>query len=788
MLNSIPLIHSHRILYILAVLLTAMWSSKSLATNKVVDIAVITDGPSLHTDMIKATLREELQSLAGSAIKVSYPSQLQTNGDWSVGTVQKALDKAIANPSTDIVVMMGVIGSSLTAKLNPKVPVLAPFIIDRELQQFPITAKGTSGVKNLHYLSIKRNIRSEILQFQKATESKHMALLAEPRVLSAIPAAQQTLDQLAKNLGFKFSVVSTNPSASETLAAIPNDTDAVFVLPLMTYNPSELQQLIDGLNNRRLPSYGTTGRSLVEQGMLMGAALVPPPERIARQLAIDISDIIRGRDAGNLPVAFDSDNQLVVNLETARKINYSPPFEVLFEAELLHEENQIGRQLTLDRTVQEALERNLELALANQRLLSSGQSTRIAKSSLLPQLTLGANSQAFDRDLVGTGATRSTSAGLTLSQVLYSESAHSNYTVAKHLEGSQSADLDRVRLDIIQLAARAYLNVLVAKTQVKIQRENLQVTRSNLERAQFRYKVGATDRSEVHRFETTLGGNRQDVSNAEAAYRQSRNQLNQILQQPIESPFQTQEPGLTDPRLFGDERLGSFITNPNKAKIFHGFLVQESLNNSPELESIRQQIAAQERTLLATKRVRYIPDVSLTGNVDKVVDDHGAKISTPHDEDWSVNVQFTLPLYAGSRLDADRQQAEIELRRLRLQQQQITDQVETSVRTSVHQTGASKINIRFAKDAADAAVKTLALVTDAYTRGTASYIDLIDAQNAALVAQLSSANAVYQFLLDLMDVQRAIGFFDFFVEPQDKEAWFQRLDAYASSQQQGISP
>ena len=64
---------------------------------------------------------------------------------------------------------------------------------------------------------------------------------------------------------------------------------------------------------------------------------------------------------------------------------------------------------------------------------------------------------------------------------------------------------------------------------------------------------------------------------------------------------------------------------------------------------------------------------------------------------------------------------------------------------------------------------------------------LIDAQNAALVAQLSSANASYQFLLDLMEVQRAIGFFDFFVDPAEKEAWFQRLDAFATEYLQGSS-
>ena len=41
--------------------------------------------------------------------------------------------------------------------------------------------------------------------------------------------------------------------------------------------------------------------------------------------------------------------------------------------------------------------------------------------------------------------------------------------------------------------------------------------------------------------------------------------------------------------------------------------------------------------------------------------------------------------------------------------------------------------------------------------GVLSIIDLLDAQSAALVAEQSAANATYQFLLDLMEAERAIG-------------------------------
>jgi outer membrane protein TolC len=87
-------------------------------------------------------------------------------------------------------------------------------------------------------------------------------------------------------------------------------------------------------------------------------------------------------------------------------------------------------------------------------------------------------------------------------------------------------------------------------------------------------------------------------------------------------------------------------------------------------------------------------------------------------------------------------------------------------------------SIQLSRDASDAADRNLKLVTDSYARGIKSIIDLLDAQNLALEADQRAANAVHNFLIDLMNVQRAIGRFDFSLTPEEREAWFQRLDEY----------
>jgi hypothetical protein len=69
-------------------------------------------------------------------------------------------------------------------------------------------------------------------------------------------------------------------------------------------------------------------------------------------------------------------------------------------------------------------------------------------------------------------------------------------------------------------------------------------------------------------------------------------------------------------------------------------------------------------------------------------------------------------------------------------------------------------------------------VTDQYGRGLVSIVDLLDAQNSSLRADQDAENAVYNFLIDWMDVERAFGRFDFLMTPEQREEYFQRLKEF----------
>jgi outer membrane protein TolC len=155
-------------------------------------------------------------------------------------------------------------------------------------------------------------------------------------------------------------------------------------------------------------------------------------------------------------------------------------------------------------------------------------------------------------------------------------------------------------------------------------------------------------------------------------------------------------------------------------------------------------------------------------------------ISLPQadDTDWQVALQLSFPLYSGGEKQARLRREHFSLQALRLRRQAVSEQIRERIRLALFEAQKSYPAIRLSQEAARAAEKNLELVSDAYSRGVVSIIELLDAQNAALVAREVAANAVHDFLADLMQVNRAVGSFSLFLGPPARDRWFERVERF----------
>jgi outer membrane protein TolC len=286
----------------------------------------------------------------------------------------------------------------------------------------------------------------------------------------------------------------------------------------------------------------------------------------------------------------------------------------------------------------------------------------------------------------------------------------------------------------------------------------------------------------VFRWQSEVANAQRIAVDAQAQVRVVEIALNALLHQPLEESVTTVEVGLEEPTLIASQqRLYDIIDNPAHFQVLRDFVVEEGLVSVPELRQLNALIKAQDRTLTSARRAYWQPSVNLRLDRTETFDRGGVlgpPLSGVDDTETTLSLQLSLPLYSGGARSAEKTQASEELMALRLQHRSVAERVEQRIRAALFKTRSARTAIRLSREAAGAARSNLDVVRDAYSRGTVSILDLLDAQNAAFIAELRAATSVYDFVSQLMEVERAAARFDFFLTPQDQANWFTRLEGY----------
>jgi outer membrane protein TolC len=512
---------------------------------------------------------------------------------------------------------------------------------------------------------------------------------------------------------------------------------------------------------------------------------------------VNVHDIVRGTDAGSLPVSFFPGQQFTINMATARAIDLYPSLLVMVDADLLHEERtDIERRLTLAKSVQEALLANRDIMVAQKSVAAGVQAVRERLAELLPRIDLATGARIIDEDRArasgGQAPERSWTGSVSGSQIIYSDRIWSDFTTEKHFQEARNEILRSTELDIIRATAVAYLNILRASAIEQILKENLRLTRANLERAEVRVDVGIAGPEEIFRWESEVANGRQDVLRAESITMNRMTILNRLMHRPLHEDFILEEVTVEDPaQVLVNELFFTLIENPKDLQVFREFMVAQGLVFSPLLSRLDAEIAAQDRRVTEAKRSFWLPDFSLNAEVDEILAEDGAgqRGAVPSDfngTDWSVGVFASIPIFNSGGKTATLNRRREERAGLRAERESATERVKEGIIINVNRTRSSYPGIGLSRDAAEAARRNLDLVTDSYERGIKSIIDLLDAQNQSLVSEQQAANAGYDFLVDLMNLQRAVGQFDFLIDPQKKEDLARKYKEFA--EKRGVKP
>ncbi|PID38979.1 MAG: hypothetical protein CSB49_02825 [Proteobacteria bacterium] len=773
---------------------------KTPASPKPLRVGMVLDGPlQPEWQRLLERLQQEIRLVLGNARAVSFPAAKRIDGGWKLGAIRAGYDRLLADPEVDVILALGFIGPIDVAR-RPKLskPVFAPLVLDPRVSGLPLSTNGkTSGKENLSYLVYSSRMIEDLATFKDLCHTSAQQVLVDKLMRAWMPKLGELAAKAKKELGVKLEMVLAETSAQQVLAALPKSAKAVYLLPLPRFSQAERVKLLEGLQARRLPTFSASGRAEVELGALATQQRGVDLLRAARRTALNIERWVRGARLETFSIYLERRRKLLLNMAVADAIGWHPSWQVLGYAEKIGVQKRLaGPKLSLEQAIREGLRRNWDVIAALRGLQAQRLRVKGAYAGFFPRIE-GSFSHRTIREKIaevsnGAQAWHQGKVAATLRQFLFIEPRLAAVTIQKAIGRGQRAQLAQVRLDVAKAVAQAFLGVLRAQANLAIQRANAQLTSANLERAQVRRRVGAGGPTDVYRWQAKLATDRNATVQAQALLAQARIRLNQLLRRPQAQAIEAVAPARWDGRLLlSGKALKKSVRNPADYIVLTQFLVDKALSSSPELAQLQASLEAKRRERLSRARALWLPAAQLQGEISYIpyrklkepapIEIAGQRFSLGVDPprfSWFVGLGLSLPFFTGFEQTYQREQADREVAQLQARYRGARLGLEARVRAAVNDARARAAALFFSKQSAKAATKNLQVVRDAYGRGVASTVTLLDAQNSALAARLAAATAVYDLQAALVELRRTMGRLELLVDARARRAWADEFKTY----------
>ncbi len=755
-----------------------------------VKIGIITDASGNEFDLLTGQVKSEIEALTNAGDGAVFK---ELTANWQSEKVRENLQTFLNDPEVDIIVSLGFLSSEAAARLPayPK-PVIAATILDPVLQNLPVQPDKSSGIPDFAWIESLIRLKNDIHSFARIFESDNLAVIIPRELYSEFQILTTYLKADESTFEVTFVPVRENENPVNQL---PAGTDAAMVFPLVQHSAAATEAIFSGLNEQGIPSLSVNGAAYLE----LGATITFTPQfsfqQLARQVAVRVLKASEGTSLGDVSSMTDeSERTPIVNMESLRLTGRFPKWSDLANAVLLNVAKMPGEELTLHQAIALALENNLQGKMNDQDLLMAEKDIRIAKANVLPQVEVSGMGVQLSENLVeasmGQRGEFTITGSVSLKQVIYSEAAYANIALKKMMAESTKHGNRQTTLDIVLDVSQAYISLLFARNNFQIKNENVSATLKNLELAKAKEKSGEGSVSDVNRWISELNLGRMDLNDAEAGYKATMYRLNELLNQPVGNTIATPDSADIGETVIHNQRiLDLYFNNPNLTEKYAGFLINEMLIHSPELQQLATAGEMIDRQKSMKIRQMYLPEVALIGNADQafvregVIRNPQLPVPPPPDDiTWNLGLRISIPIFEGGRKRNEMQRAIIEQDKIAWQKDDLLHKLETGIRSNVQFLQASYREMELSKNAARAAEENFYTIQDAYAQGMVNVAQLTDAQSVMIRTRQMALGSRYQYILDYIKTERLQGKFFFLEDESEKSQYTNRLVNYLTEE------
>lgn len=397
-----------------------------------------------------------------------------------------------------------------------------------------------------------------------------------------------------------------------------------------------------------------------------------------------------------------------------------------------------GPILTLDEAVAIAKKNAFDIATAQSRVRQSKDLLDQARASVGPRLTANASdTHQFDTGGSGGagGSNDTKQAGLQLNMPV-----DITGILGRGIKGASSSvrateESLKATENLVVLNTRtAYYNVLRARALVGVAEQTVQSASDAVKTEQQQFDAGVVAQVDVLRLQAQLAQAQGDLISARNSLTLAKNNLNNVIGRPIETPFEPQEgPALPEVSLDADT------------------LAKAAVSRRPEIKSLRYQ----RETLAWIRRAQeggLLPSLNLSANYNRNFDAPAGV----RENAASATISVSWPLFDSGVTRAKVANAREDENQAAILQSQVELGISLEVRQAFTNLVNAKATLDVAQSQVTAAAETYRLAQVRLQAGEGTSLEVSTALTALVQAQQGLANARYNYLTAFAQLQRAV--------------------------------
>lgn len=748
------------------------------------NIGILLDNRTEELEPLLVQLQNQIKTVVGEDAIINFSENRILVNNYNLKKAKEDYNKLV-NDDTDIILAFGIINNEIVSKQTEyKKPTILFGAINRDFSAIDFT-KATSGINNFTYLVESESYQEDFIKFKTLTNYKKLGIVIEEHIVDMLPL-KETFDREFETIDASYKLIPFKTISDITSNL--NDIDAVYLASGFFLKDSEVSVLAQTFIDKGLPSFTNSSIKQVKLGIMATNQPEDNFDQFMRRVSLTVEGYINGELLSEMPVFIDYSSRLTLNFNTAELVGVPIKYSLINDTDFVGDfKNVISeKQYNLIDVINTALNKNLSLLSVEKDIALSEQDVKLAKSNYLPSVTAAANSTYTDPNLAeisnGQNPEFQTAGNITLQQTVFSEAANANIAIQKNLQKAQQENFNAEALNIVFNASNAYFNVLILKANLQIQARNLGLTKRNLQIADQNFKAGEAGKSDLLRFRSQMAQNTQTLVEAINQFEQSLVFLNQLLNNPVNTEIGIEDVDLTSELLkrYNYDNFIDILDDPTLREPFIAFLVEESKTNAPELKALNYNLEATNRNIKLNSSGRFLPTVALQGQYNRVFDRSGVGSTAPPgssflDSNYNLGLNVSIPILNNNQTNINRQTAIIQKDQLTINKENTELNIAANIRSGVLDVINQISNIELSKVSEDTANEALELTQASYSNGAVNIVQLIDAQNNYLNAQIARVSAVYNYMINTLQLERYLGYYFLLNSETDNEKFNERF-------------